>query len=363
MRVQGVILAGAHVWDDQSFDAVLPRPLLPVLGVPMIHHALRWLRRAGARRVTICTNHDAAALWKALRDGRSLDMDLHYYIDRSPRGPAGCLRDAFSGGQADVAVLMEGSAIPTFALADVLLGHFESSAALTVVAESGPGGLRPSGCFIASGASIERVPATGFQDIKEGLVPRLLAEGLSVRLARTLAPTLRVQNLASYLDVHDALLRRMVERVDELAGFDRFGSVWVHRTAQVSPRATLVGPALIGPGTRLEAGSLVVGPAVVGAQCRLNEDSVLTRSILLDGCALGVAARADGSLLLHGAVLPAGRLRNAILAPDAQAADAADAGRASQFDELEGATQTLAGSAAQRELPVTTTSEVAESYG
>ena len=39
--IEALVLAGSHTWRTTAFDALLPRPLLPVAHVPLIGHALR----------------------------------------------------------------------------------------------------------------------------------------------------------------------------------------------------------------------------------------------------------------------------------------------------------------------------------
>src|SRR5512136_164453 len=92
--VRGVVLAGVHQWEQNVFEQVLPRTLLPVANSPLISYPLRWLRRGGIDRMTICANSSSHLIQGYLSDEEVLGITPDYYEDIAPRGPAGCLRDA-----------------------------------------------------------------------------------------------------------------------------------------------------------------------------------------------------------------------------------------------------------------------------
>lgn len=92
--IRGVVLAGVHQWDDSALDGALPRPLLPVVHQPLVGYSLQWLRDGGVTNDTVCANSDSRLVRQYLGDGACIGLDLAYYEDWTPRGPAGCVRDA-----------------------------------------------------------------------------------------------------------------------------------------------------------------------------------------------------------------------------------------------------------------------------
>ncbi|HZM53218.1 MAG TPA: sugar phosphate nucleotidyltransferase, partial [Vicinamibacteria bacterium] len=93
-KISAVVLAGTHRWSGSSFERLAPRPLVPVALAPLISYPLEWLADAGVRRATICANGTTRDIEAAFGDGRPLGMELSYYKDSTPRGAAGCARDA-----------------------------------------------------------------------------------------------------------------------------------------------------------------------------------------------------------------------------------------------------------------------------
>src|SRR5437879_4403041 len=132
-RLSGVVLAGTHHWHDSSFGKLAPRPLVPVALAPLISYSLRWLRQGGVRPATICANGTSRAIEAVLGDGSELKMELSYYHDGTPRGAAGCVRDAGVRTGAETLVVTDGTAIPTVNLSELLASHEASGAAVTAV--------------------------------------------------------------------------------------------------------------------------------------------------------------------------------------------------------------------------------------
>jgi len=298
-----IIIAGAHVWQDDAFGAVCPRLLLPVANVPLVAHTFRWLHAAGIFRAVLCMNESVDLMQRALKDSPN-EMEIDYYVDRVPRGPAGCARDAAALVPAAEYVVLEGGVLPGCALADVLRAHAQGGAPATVVVEPGstvrPGwGLcaSPAGVYVLTATALEQVPQTSYQDIKEGLIARLLRQQTPVTAHAAAHASLRVRDLETYLAVQGEVLTAAQNNGGPPAGYEWLDAACVHRTASVEEGARLVGPVMVGPGTTVAAGSLIVGPAVLGRTCTVGPESVVSRSVLWDGCVLGRRAQVDLSLL------------------------------------------------------------------
>ncbi len=298
-----IIIAGAHVWQDDAFGAVCPRLLLPVANVPLVAHAFRWLQSAGIHRMVLCVNADVSQLQRTLRAGPE-EMQVDYYVDRVPRGPAGCARDAATLVPADEYVVLEGGVLPGCPLREILQAHQQGAAPATVVVEPAsavrPGwGLSasPAGIYVLTAAALEQVPRTSYQDLKEGLIARLLRQAAPVTAYAAAHASLRVRDLESYLAVQGEVMTAAQNNGGPPPGYDYVDGACVHRTASIDSGARLVGPVMVGPGTEIAAGSFVVGPAVLGRNCLLGAETMVSRSVLWDGCVLGRRSQVDLSLL------------------------------------------------------------------
>jgi NDP-sugar pyrophosphorylase family protein len=317
LRVHGVVLAGAHDWKSSSVQQLGPRALWPIAQTPLICYALRWLASGEVNDATICANSAARSIRDSLGAGAALSMSLTYSEDWTPRGPAGCVRDAGLPTSADVFVVVDGATVPTADLKKIVEAHTERGAALTVVANEvdlpleAP--LSPTGIYVFSRRTLELVPPRGFQDLKEALIPRLNSLGEAVMVHAIPGACPRVMNAPTYLAVNEWLVERFAREGDGLVGYASVGEALVHSTAEIADDACLVGPVLVGPSVQVRSRATVVGPTSVGNSSRIEAGACVSRSAVWSGCVVGEGAFVDQSILADHAIVPRGRAdRNAL---------------------------------------------------
>src|SRR5829696_7779472 len=312
-----VLLAGTHAWRRTAFDQLLPRPLLPVGQMPLMAHPLRWLRAAGASRVTVCANGLGTQLREHLAPIRHLLPTLTFHEDETPRGAAGSARDAALATDGNLFVVAEANTIPDVSLLRVLMEHQESRATLTIIVQPSLGGrgasLVPTGLYIFSRRAFEYVPAAGYQDIKESLIPRLYAAGEVVVTSEAENPCSRVLDAKTYLAVSHRTIARCAGDAESIGDPAIDAEASIDPSARISPTALLIGPVLIGAGAEIGDDAVIVGPTSIGAHSVVERGALISRSVIWDECAIGAAAMVDRSVLSTGVVVASGaRLVGAI---------------------------------------------------
>jgi len=305
--VSAIVLAGSHRWSDSVFETLAPRPLVPIALEPLISYSLRWLRDGGIREATICANGTTRTISRALGGGGTLGMDLGYYEDCTPRGAAGCVRDAGLRAAAPTLVVTDGTAIPTVDLADLIARHRASGAAVTAVVhrEATPaGGRTPGGVYVFDRRALDLVAQSGFQDIKEKLIPKLHHAGEKVMAYDAGGACPHVFDARTYLAVnHWMLLRLSADDARSLVDPD----------ARIEPGARLLGPVQVAAGARVESGATVVGPTSIGAGTVVARNALLACSTAWEDCLVGEGAVVHGCVLGDQAVVrPADWLFNVV---------------------------------------------------
>ena len=303
----------------------LPKPAVPVCGLPLVRYALALLAGAGARRAVVNAHHLAVRMADVARaSGSAAGLGVDVSLEPVIAGTGGALREARRAlAGAELVVLVNGDILFDVDLAQALAAHRASGALATMVlmpmppaasyaavemdpagavrriaGTFGPGGegLTPwhfTGVHVLSSSILERVPADPFEvDVNRHVYPPLMAGGL-VRghVAGGYWNDLGTPGryLAANLDV---LARRVplgrFHRADPFAGLDPFGhpNVWMAPGAHVDPGAVLHAPVLVGPGARLDAGATVGPYAVVGARARIGAGAKLAHAVVWEGTAL-----------------------------------------------------------------------------
>ncbi|MDQ3033764.1 MAG: sugar phosphate nucleotidyltransferase [Myxococcota bacterium] len=89
--VLGVILAAGKGTRLMPFSVRHPKPLLPVLGRPLIEYQLEALRELGVRRVIVVIGHLGAEIVQALGDGSRFGLAIEYVEQEATLGIAHAL--------------------------------------------------------------------------------------------------------------------------------------------------------------------------------------------------------------------------------------------------------------------------------
>lgn len=299
--VHGIILAGAYPRGSGALEGLAPRPLLPVAQQPLITYALRWMADGGLDSATVGANSAARAIRTQLSH-RAVELDLDFVEDWTPRGAAGCVRDAGMKTDARSFVVADGTTVPVVNIRELLDTHAAQKSLLTVVVGADAAGrLRPSGVYVFDRRASSFIPEDGFQDIKEKLLPRLYGAGEAVAtfLASGLAP--RAFNAETYLALNHWALEHAPHNTS--LDFRAVGQARVHGSATVAPTARLLGPILLGPRTRVGEGATLIGPVSIGGDTIVGRDAVVSRSVVWEGCVVSTGAFVDRSILADRVVV------------------------------------------------------------
>jgi carbonic anhydrase/acetyltransferase-like protein (isoleucine patch superfamily) len=231
-------------------------------------------------------------------------MRVDYLEDWSPRGAAGCVRDAGIKSDADTFVVADGTSVPVVDVDELLEAHHAAGAAITVVVGADAAGrLRPSGVYVFARRVFDFIPEDGFQDIKEKLIPRLYGAGehVSTHMASVVAP--RVVNTDTYLALNQWAVERAPQHLDPEDGFRVSGEAVVHDSATVDPGARLLGPVLLGPRVSVHEGATLVGPVTLGPGTTVGRGAVVSRSVVWSGCVIGEGAFVDRCMMADGSTI------------------------------------------------------------
>lgn len=93
-KVRVAILAGGMGTRLRERSGDLPKPMVPVLGRPVLHHQIELCRKHGFTDIALLVQHRHEKISKYFGDGSAFGVTLSYAIEDDPRGTAGALRDA-----------------------------------------------------------------------------------------------------------------------------------------------------------------------------------------------------------------------------------------------------------------------------
>lgn len=130
--IRAVIQAGGKGTRLQPYTMVLPKPLLPVNGMPVIELLLKWLRKAGITHTYITTGYLSHLIKTICGTGEQWDMRIEYSEEREPRGTIGPLRLLGPEKLDETFLVLNGDVITDLNLRELVESHRKSGAMVSV---------------------------------------------------------------------------------------------------------------------------------------------------------------------------------------------------------------------------------------
>lgn len=131
-EISAVILAGGEGTRLRPYTQIIPKPLVPIIGTPVIEIVLRQLARFEFRQVAVTLGYEADIIKANFGDGKQLGLNISYNIEENPLGTAGPL--AQLDNLADRFLVMNGDLLTTLDFRQLFADHAKSDAILTIAA-------------------------------------------------------------------------------------------------------------------------------------------------------------------------------------------------------------------------------------
>ena len=130
--MKAILLAGGQGRRLRSITGKLPKPMVPLVGVPVLDRLLELLRRNGFTDVCATLCYRPEVIQEHCGDGSGYGVHLRYRIETEPRGTAGAVRACSDFYGRDDFLVISGDAACSFDLLRLYRQHQNSGAAVTV---------------------------------------------------------------------------------------------------------------------------------------------------------------------------------------------------------------------------------------
>ena len=130
--MKAVIQAGGKGTRLRPYTLVLPKPLVPVGGLPVIEILLRWLRRSGVGEGIITLGYLGGLIRAVCREGSQWDIPLSYVEEDHPLGTLGALNLIGAEKLDSTFLSLNGDIISDLNLRDMVAFHKRHGGPLTV---------------------------------------------------------------------------------------------------------------------------------------------------------------------------------------------------------------------------------------
>lgn len=305
-----MILAAGEGTRLRPLTATVPKPMIPIVGKPLLAWTLDWLATQGVTEAAVNLFHRPQAIADFFGDAYA-GIRLHYFFEETLRGTSGGVLGARAiladepffviyGDNlihADLTRLAEFHASHP-GIATVALFHHPNPTAAGIVATDKTGRItrfveKPppdqifadtanAGVYVLDPAVLDAIPADGPSDFGRDIFPALLAQG----------EALYGVLLGGYL--HDTGTPDQYRQAnwDALAG--RVGNKYAETRAWA------------GPGLKISGGATLSGRNILGRDVWIGDGASLTDCIVWDDVRIGEGVSLEQAIIGRGAVLDSG---------------------------------------------------------
>lgn len=321
---KGMILAAGQGTRVRPLTKDLPKPMVPILGKPLMEYQIEHLARHGIKQIMVNVAYHHQKIERYFGDGSRWGVELGYsyegVLDHGdilprPMGSAGGMRriQDFSGFFDQTTLVLCGDALIDLDIGAALHEHKAKGAIASVVALDVPrsevesygivvtekGGriasfqekptpeeakstLASTGIYIFQPAVLEMVPRGQVYDIGSQLFPRLVAEKMPFFAQNRFFNWIDIGRVSDYWTVLQRVLRGEVAEVN-MPGTEVKPGVWVGLNTSIPwDEVSITGPVYIGSSVRIEPGVSITGPAWIGHGSHLRAGAKVVRSVLFE---------------------------------------------------------------------------------
>ena len=130
-----IIMAGGRGTRISAIAQDIPKPMIPICGVPVLEREIVCLRNQGFTDIILTVSHMGEVIMDYFKDGSQLGVHISYYFEKEPLGNAGALfrlRQEIEGSGDDSFLLLNADAIFDVDFNRMVTFHREKKAEVTL---------------------------------------------------------------------------------------------------------------------------------------------------------------------------------------------------------------------------------------
>ena len=328
--MKAMILAAGKGTRVRPLTYDLPKPMIPVLGKPVMAYLIEHLARCGVDEIMVNVSHLHEKIEEYFGEGQQFGVRIGYsfegYTDDNgevvpvPLGSAGGMKkiQEFGGFFDETTIVLCGDALIDLDIAAAVAEHKRQGALATVITKEVPwdkvssygvvvtdadgriqrfqekpspeeavSNFASTGIYIFEPEVINMIPANTEFDIGSQLFPLLAEKGLPFFAQARPFEWIDIGSITDFWTVLQNVMLGEVESL-KLPGKQVADGVWVGLNARIDWEGTTIeGPVYSGSGAHVEAGCHIVGPTWIGHGSHIVSGAEVVRSMIFEYTRIG----------------------------------------------------------------------------
>lgn len=338
--MKALFLAGGFGTRLKPITNDLPKPMVPIMGKPLLERNIENLKKHGIDEIILSTCYKPHKIKDYFKDGGRLGVKIRYISEDVPLGTAGAIKnaenflnDTFLVFNADILSDIDISEMIEFhkkrgAFATIAATHVDNPSAYGVIEYDKEGfitafkekpqphesssNLINAGVYIFEPSFLKEIPAGRAVSVEKETYPLVLEKGFKIAVYNRCSYWLDLGTPEKYLQAHKDILAGNIWT--GICDFDT-NRRYVSKTAKIHHSARIADPVYIGDGVQIGP-SAVIGPnAVLCNHVSVGAGAEIAESVVWDYVNIGSGASVANSVIMSNCSIDGNRVeRNAVLA-------------------------------------------------
>lgn len=346
--MKGLIMAGGEGTRLRPLTCGKPKPMIDVMGKPVMEHIIELMRDAGIKDIAVTLMYMPHIITDYFGDGKKFGVNLHYFVEESPLGTAGSVKNAQSFLDSPF-IIISGDSLTDIDINTAIQFHRSKKSEATLVLTKVDNPLeygivvtnengkivrfleKPSwsevfsdtantGTYILQPSVLDRIPEGVPFDFSKDLYPKMLADDRPMFGHVASGYWCDIGDLNAYRNCHFDILDKKVKVSIDTKEKD---GMYIQPGAIVEQGAQIMAPCYIGEGAVIKSGSKILPYSVIGNDSRVSEGTSVKQSVIQKNVSLSKNVQIRGSIIADGVIV--GRnsivLENSVIGENTQIGD------------------------------------------
>ena len=323
--MKAVIMAGGEGTRLRPLTCNRPKPMVPVANKPVMEHIIELLKKHELVEIAATLQYMPELIKDYFHDGSEFGVKMHYYIEETPLGTAGSVKNADEFLN-DTFIVISGDALTDIDLTKAIEFHNKKGSIATlilkkvdipleygVVVTDNEGRItrfleKPSwgevfsdtantGIYILSPEVLGYIKKDEMFDFSKDLFPILLKEKKPMFGYVTEDYWCDIGDLKAYCQAHFDILDNKVKV--KINGKEIREKVWVDEGCEIDDGAIIESPCIIGKNTKIKKDCVIGSYSVIGDCNLIGKRSSIKRSIIWRNCIIDKNVQMRGSVICN----------------------------------------------------------------
>ncbi len=303
--MKALFLAGGMGTRLRPLTDNLPKPMVPLMGKPLLERNMLKLKECGVDEIVLSTCYKPQKIEEYFGEGTKLGLKIHYICEDIPLGTGGAIKSAEEFFD-DTFIIFNADIVSDINIIDMMKFHKEKCASVTIAvtqvknpsaygvieynenlyAESFTEKPKLSeiksnyinaGIYIFEPSVLKEIPNSQVVSIEKETYPLLLEKGYPIAVYRSDEYWMDIGTVEKYNQVHQDILNGMChlpEFEDE--------NIFIGKNVIIHSSSKIIGPVYIGDNTKIGDYSIIGPNTVIGNNCKIGESNTIIDSIIWD---------------------------------------------------------------------------------